>query len=105
MSLFLPDRRPQPLQLWKGVLCKLAKVGANRPAKVHTQIAKVALHEREGGCAEGPNNLGGNATVVVQIGKPASVSSMSVFGRLFRECHQGVSSSKSPCSPAMEGNR
>jgi hypothetical protein len=105
MTVFHPDRRPQPLQLWQGVLCRIAKVGANRPAKVQPQIAKVALHSCKARCAEVQTKLCERAMVVLPIGKPASVFSMSVIGSLFKECHQGVSSSKSPCLPATEGNR
>ena len=94
-----------PLQLRQGFVCRIAKVGASWPAKVQAQIAKVASHYREGGCAEVQTKLGERAMVVVQIGKPPSVSSMSVIGSLFKECPQGVSSRRSPCLPVEEGNR
>lgn len=105
MIAFHPNHRPQPLQLQKGELCGMAQLTASWTAKVRGQIAKVALHDREGDCAEVQKNLGENATLVLQIGKPASVSSMSVIGGLLTECHQEVSSSKSPCLPVEEGNR
>jgi hypothetical protein len=105
MSFILPDPRPQPLQLWQGVLCRLAKLFDRRTAKVRGQIAKFPLHGRAGGCAGVQRNLGESVMVVLQIGKTGSVSSMSVFGGLLKECHRGVSSSQSPCLPAMEDNR
>ena len=105
MTVFLPDLRPQPLQLWQGVLCGTAKVCASWTAKVCGQIAKVALHGRKGGCAEVQRNLGKSVRVVLQISTTGSVSSTSVIGSLFKECHQGVSSRRSPCLPAWEGNR
>lgn len=105
MSVFLPDHRPQLLQLWQGVLCGTAKVYASWTAKVREQIAKVALHGCEGSCAEVQRNLGESVMVVLQFSKTGSVSSMSVFGSLLKECHRGVSSSQSPCLPAREDNR
>ena len=99
----VPTQRP--LQLRQGFVCRIAKVGASWPAKVQAQIAKVALHDREGGFAEVLTNLAQTVRVVLQIGKPASVSSMSVIGSLFKECYQGVSSKRSPCLPVEEGNR
>jgi hypothetical protein len=105
MSIFTSRPRLQPLQLRQGLLCGIAQVTASWTAKVRRQIAKVALHDSEGDCAEVQKNLGENATMVLRIGKPASVSSMSVFGGLLKECHQEVSSSKSPCLPVEEGNR
>jgi len=100
-----PNHRPQPLQLQKGALCGMAQVTASWTAKVRGQIAKVALHDREGDCAEVQKNLGESVMVVLQFGTTGSVSSMSVFGGLLKECHQEVSSSKSPCLPVEEGNR
>jgi len=102
---FHPNHRPQPLQLQKGALCGMAQVTASWTAKVRGQIAKVALHDREGDCAEVQKNLGERVMVVLQFGKTGLVSSMSVFGGLLKECHQEVSSSKSPCLPVEEGNR
>jgi hypothetical protein len=83
----------------------MAQVTASWTAKVRGQIAKVALHDSEGDCAEVQKNLGERVMVVLQLGKTGSVSSMSVFGGLLKECHQEVSSSKSPCLPVEEGNR
>jgi hypothetical protein len=105
MSVFTSRPRLQPLQLRQGLLCRFAKVGDHWPAKAHAQIAKVASHCRKGDCAKVQTKFGETAMVVVQIGKPASVSSMSVIRSLFKECHQEVSSSKSPCLPVEEGNR
>lgn len=95
----------QPLQLREGLLCRPAKVGAIQSAKVGVRIAKVILLMGKGRFATRPRKFARLAKEVVQIGLTAPVFSMSVFRSLLKECHQEVSSRKSPCLPPQEGNR
>jgi hypothetical protein len=96
----------QPLQWWQGLLCRPAKVGAIQNAKVGVQSAKVIVPRGKGRFARWQGTFVRSAKEVVQIGLTVQVSSMSVIKRsLFNECHQEVSSGRSPCLPSQEGSR
>jgi hypothetical protein len=95
----------QPLQWWQGLLCRPAKVGAIQSAKVGLRIAKVILRMGKSSFATLPRKFARLAEEVVQIGLTVQVSSMSVIRSLLKECHQEVSSRRSPCLPPQEGSR
>jgi hypothetical protein len=95
----------QPLQWRQGLLCIPAKVGAIQSAKVGVQIAKAILLIGKGRFAIWQREFVRSAKEVVQIGLTVQVSSMSVIRSLLKECHQEVSSRRSPCLPPQEGSR
>jgi len=102
LPLFPPSK---PLQKRQGWFDGTAKDSASRFASPDAQIAKVASHNGIGSYADGQSRLWRSAKNVLQIGEPASVSSMSVIRSVFKESHQGVSSRRCSCLPAGEGNR
>ena len=78
MIVSLPVHLSQPLRMRQGRLGGSAKVSVVQTAKPRKQIAKLPSQFSKGGYAERQSKLYRFEMVVLQIGKTAQVSSMSI---------------------------